>query len=131
MAAQALRMLPVLGQRGIESAICIGGSADSNQQIRGCKLADCADLVDQITAKTLFQMKNLFWQKDSLGPCLDGAKIKQQLSVHSKLKYQVRHLYYEQGLYKGVSGRESLLVGSHRTQRQHLLYEKQRRTTEA
>jgi hypothetical protein len=51
-----------------------------------------ADLADQITAKPLVQMKNLYWQKNSLGPCFDGAKVKQQLLVYSELKYQVRHL---------------------------------------
>jgi hypothetical protein len=125
MAAQALRMMRVLGQLGLISAI-------PHRRIHGLKSADpgmqvgrLANSADQITAKLLVQVKHLFLQKDSLGPCFDGAKVKPKLLVHRKLKYQVRHLYYKRGLYKGVRGRDSLSVGSHRTQRQHLLYKKQ------
>jgi hypothetical protein len=77
MVTRALWMLRVLGQQGVKLAIphrLIGGFKSADP-IRGCKLADCADSADQTTAKPLVQMKNLFGQKDSLGPCLEGAKV--------------------------------------------------------
>jgi hypothetical protein len=69
MAAQALR---------------IGGMANS-------PIGRFTNPADQITAKPLIQMKNLFRQKDSLELCLDSVKVKQQLSVHCLLRNQVRH----------------------------------------
>jgi hypothetical protein len=112
---------------GLNLLFCIWGLADSKQPIRGCKLVDCVDSADPTTAKAMVQMKNLFRQKDSLGPCLEGAKVKKQLLVYSKLEYQVRYLFYGLRLYKGVSGRDTFSAGSHTSQRQQLLYKKQRR----
>jgi hypothetical protein len=54
---------------------------------------------DLATAKPMVQMKNLFRQKDGLGPCLEDAEVKWQLSVHNKLRYQICHLFYGGRLY--------------------------------
>jgi hypothetical protein len=47
-----------------------------------------------LAVKVMVKVKNLFRQKDGLGPCFGDAEVKPQLSVHNKLRYQIRHLYY-------------------------------------
>jgi hypothetical protein len=101
-------------ERGVQN----GGSSPADWRIgefADLQIYGFADSADQITAKPLVQMKNLYRLKDSLEPCLDGAKVIQQLLVHSELRNQVHHLYYERGIYKGVRGRDSLSVSRHRT----------------
>jgi hypothetical protein len=38
-----------------------------------------------IAVKLMVKMKNFFRLKDGPGPCFEDAKVKQRLSVHSKL----------------------------------------------
>jgi hypothetical protein len=46
-----------------------------------------------IAAKGLVQLKNLFWLKCSLGPCLDDANTTQHLSHLGRVLQAVCHLY--------------------------------------
>jgi hypothetical protein len=107
MGTQALRMLRGLGLWGVK--ICYSASADLNQQIRGCKLADCEDFVDQTTTQPLVQMKNLFRQKDNQGPCLEDANDLQHLPLNGKQWHQICIVYSELGPIKEAKGKGACL----------------------
>jgi hypothetical protein len=47
---------------------------------------------------------------------VSAKKVSKKCHACVPFRNQVSHLYYEQVLYKGVRGRDSLSVGSHRTQ---------------
>jgi hypothetical protein len=74
---------------GIDHADLRNGLADltSNLQIA-------------IAVNIMVKLKNLFRQKDGLGPCLEEANITQHLPLNGELQHQICHLYSGAGGYK-------------------------------
>jgi hypothetical protein len=56
-----------------------------------------------IAVKVMVNLKNLFWLKDGLGPCLKDANITQPF--YGEFQQQIHHLYSEYGGYNSERGR--------------------------